>query len=168
MVSIDLFPARESQLLLLKNLWQLYSHDFADYLDDPVNEQGLFPYDYDHKRYFEKSGFWPYIARVGGRIAGFSLVSDRVMQRPGPGRYIDDFFILRQYRRQGVGRSIAFQTFDTYQGYWEVSEIGPNKPAQAFWRQVLKEYTVGRYVETSFTEQDGIEIILQRFDSASW
>lgn len=166
MISIELLPASADQRRVFENLWQLYTHDFTEYLDEQVNESGLFPFDFDFRRYWERDGFFPYLARVHGRIAGFSLVSSRIHYRSGPGRHVDEFFVLRRYRRRGIGRSLAFQTFDTYQGYWEVSEVGPNQPAQAFWRKVIGDYTDQHFEEHS-DKSGQMEIVCQSFDSSA-
>jgi len=162
MISIELTPASVKQRDVIENLWQLYTHDFTEYIDEQVNEHGLFPFDFDFRRYWEQAGFFPYLARVHGRIAGFSLVSSRIHYASGPGRHVDEFFVLRRYRGRGIGRSLAFQTFDTYQGYWEVSEIGPNLPAQAFWRKVIGDYTDHQFKE--LTDKSGsMDIVCQTF-----
>jgi len=60
---------------------------------------------------------------------------------------IGEFFILKKYRRQGVGRVVAHQVFDLFPGRWSVGQIENNCPAQAFWRKVISEYTHGDYQE---------------------
>lgn len=34
-----------------------------------------------------------------------------------------------------------------YKGNWEVFQINKNEPAQAFWRNVIKEFTGGQFTE---------------------
>jgi len=53
---------------------------------------------------------------------------------------MDEFFVLRQYRRRGVanGRRVALQSIS---GTWEVGEIPENVDAQHFWRTVIDRYT---------------------------
>lgn len=167
MTTVQLLPGTENQLPLLENLWNLYLHDFTDYLDEEVDEQGRYAFDYDMRRYFNAPGFWPYVPRVAGRIAGFALVSSRIYQRRGEGRQVDEFFILRRYRRKGIGRSVAFQMYDTYRGYWETAAIGPNVPAQHFWRRVIGDYTDGRFEEVPVRGQD-MDILVFTFDSSQW
>jgi predicted acetyltransferase len=167
MTTVQLLPAAPDQLPLLQNLWHLYIHDFTDYLDEEVDEQGHFAFDYDMRRYFQKPGFWSYVPRVTDRIAGFALVSDRIYQRRGEGRQVDEFFILRRYRRKGIGRSVAFQMYDMFRGYWETAVIGPNLPAQHFWRKVIGDYTDGRFEEVTVRPGD-MDILVFMFDSGTW
>lgn len=163
-MNIQLVAAQPNQIATLQNLWQLYSHDFTEFLPEDVDELGLYPYDFDFEDYFQKPGYWAYLARVGGNIAGFALFSDWVTLGHGKGRHMEEFFVLRRYRGKGIGRSIAFQAFETYLGYWEVSEVATNIPAIAFWRKVISDYTDGNYQETRRSGRD-TDIVLQMFDS---
>jgi predicted acetyltransferase len=172
MSNVQLIPAKRSEIGVLRHLMQLYLYDFSEYLcddeDEAIGEDGLYDPGFDLQRYWEKPGFWAYLARVEGRLAGFVLVSSRVRHRPKPGRYIDEFFVLRCYRRQGVGRALAFQTFDSFRGYWEITQIGANTSAQAFWRKVIAEYTQGRYEEFTTPAPSGPPDVWQVFDSGAW
>jgi len=60
---------------------------------------------------------------------------------------IDEFFVLRKYRRRGVGAHVARTVFDRFPGHWEVSELRENTAAQAFWRRVIGRYTGGNFRE---------------------
>ncbi|WP_238996488.1 hypothetical protein [Paenibacillus pinistramenti] len=58
-----------------------------------------------------------------------------------------EFFVLKRFRRTGVGRTAAYALFDRFPGRWYISQLKTNTPAQAFWRAVVDEYTAGRYQE---------------------
>jgi len=95
--------------------------------------------------------------RVEGRLAGFVLVmhynyftGEHAADCPW---VIAEFFVMRKYRRQGVGRAAAFQVFDRFPGRWEVAEITSNVGAQAFWRKVIGEYTGGDFAETVLDDE---------------
>jgi predicted acetyltransferase len=171
MTRIELAPAEPHQLEALSNLYQLYLHDFSVYLrDDPlgqIGEDGLYDPGFEMADFFGTPGYWPYLGRVDGRLAGFALVSGQVQHRAGPGRLIEDFFVLRCYRRGGVGRSMALQLFDTFRGYWEISQIASNEPAHAFWCKVIGEYTQGRYREF-VVAKNYYGDLWQVFDSSEW
>ncbi len=167
MPNAQLIPASQGQLETLRNLLQLYLYDFSEYLDENPDERGLFDPGFDLRRYWEQPGFWPYLARAGRNLVGFVLICDRTHHRQGPGRYVDEFFVLRRFRRQGFGRSLAYQLFDTFRGYWEVNQVGPNKPAQIFWRTVIGEYTQGRFREFT-TDEGSMQVVWQVFNSHTW
>lgn len=166
---VQLVPATLSNYNALHSLAQFYQYDFTEFLPGDVDADGEYPF-IDVRRYLTE-GHRAYLARVNGKLGGFVLVRDRPEQRDRPGRYLAEFFVMRPYRRLGVGRTLAFQTFDTYRGYWELAVVSPNTPAQAFWRKVVGQYTRGRFEE--FTTQDNeagstITIIWQAFDSRAW
>jgi predicted acetyltransferase len=165
MRSVKLIRATFKDHDILFNLAQFYQYDFTEFLPGEVDEEGNFPY--INIRYYLGSGRQAYLARVDERLAGFALVDETLPHRGGPGRYISEFFVMRGFRRQGIGRDLAVQLFDAYKGCWEIAEIGPNLPAQAFWRKVIGEYTQGRYQET-VSSDDGLQIVWQMFDSRAW
>jgi predicted acetyltransferase len=74
-----------------------------------------------------------------------------------------DFFILKKYRRQGIGQYVAYSLFDQFPGEWQVSEIAHNLPAQAFWRKIISRYRNGDFREELTEHGD----VLQIFNSAT-
>ena len=48
------------------------------------------------------------------------------------------FFVLRRYRRDGVGTEVARQIWSRYTGRWEVRVMEANKAALAFWACAIK------------------------------
>lgn len=177
MERVELVYIEPQHVGILRNLLQLYLYDFSPYFcserDGYTNERGLFEVGFDVERYAAppqpgKPRYWGYLARVEGRWAGFALISDRVDRayHTGPGHNMDEFFVLRCFRRRGIGRAMAKQVFDRHQGYWQITAIEPNKPAQAFWRAVVRAYTAGRCREFS-TEEDGERLVWQVFEADS-
>ncbi|WP_018757209.1 hypothetical protein [Paenibacillus terrigena] len=61
--------------------------------------------------------------------------------------YLAHFFILRKYRKQGLGREVARTIFNSRLGEWELYQLVRNKPAQLFWTRVINEFTNGNYEE---------------------
>lgn len=57
------------------------------------------------------------------------------------------FFVMKRYRRLGVGTRAARFIFDQFRGRWEVGQMPLNFAAQAFWRRTIAEYTQGRFFE---------------------
>ncbi|HSH79923.1 MAG TPA: hypothetical protein VLA19_15460 [Herpetosiphonaceae bacterium] len=60
---------------------------------------------------------------------------------------IAEFFVLRKWRRLGIGRRVAFDLFERFPGGWEIAEERLNAAAQAFWRSIVGEYTGGYFTE---------------------
>jgi predicted acetyltransferase len=105
----------------------------------------LYGYNYfDH--YWTEKERYPFLVRVDGHYAGFALVNDDVLM-PGNERSIAEFFVMRKYRRLGVGKRVAFNVFDRLPGKWEVRQGTENSSAIAFWRKIIDEYTGGIFQE---------------------
>ena len=145
-MNVELQPLPAEDRPVLERLTQLYLHDFTEFQPNDVDESGLFA-DSNLGRYWAEAGRWPFAIRVDGRLAGFVLVSPHSPSGQPTDHTVAEFFIMRQYRRMGVGRIAAREVFDRLPGVWEVAEIAANLPAQAFWRAVIDEYTAGDYRE---------------------
>jgi predicted acetyltransferase len=64
-----------------------------------------------------------------------------------------EFFILRRYRRQGVGARAARAVFDRFPGAWQVRQRPENAAAIAFWRRVIDRHTAGRFREVLWNDE---------------
>jgi predicted acetyltransferase/CYTH domain-containing protein len=128
--SVELVVVTEKDRSVLRRLLQLYLHDFSELLDTDVDPQGEFPYRYlDH--YWTEPGRHPFLIQVEGAWAGFALV------RACPHWDMAEFFVMRKYRRQGVGRAAAHLVFAAFPGTWEVRQLEANTGATRFWRAVI-------------------------------
>ncbi len=141
----ELVPASVEDKLIIANLLQLYLYDFSEFAGWAINEHGLYGYRYlDH--YWTEPGRYPFLVRVDGELAGFALV--RTLARGGrQENHIAEFFVMRKFRRTGVGEAAARQLFDRFPGSWSVSQLDQNVAAQRFWRRVIGCYTRGSYTE---------------------
>ncbi len=140
---------------VLENLMHLYLYEFTGYEDLDVDDQGRFVDEHLEFYWVEPERF-PFIVQVNGKYAGFVLVRD--ISAPGDAvctHAIAEFFIMRKYRRLGIGRQAAWQTFDRFPGHWVVEELRENVPAQRFWRKIIGEYTGGNFQETQRAGWDG-------------
>ncbi len=153
-VKIELTDARGSAIdrEWLTNVYPFYLHDLSEFDDQhySLNERGLWEPDYlpswledglDHPLIIEESG---------GRV-GFALVNEAPSPylRPGIRFRVSEFFILRSYRRSGIGKQAALALFNRLKGRWQLSMLPRNKAAICFWPQVINEYAKGLYQETS-------------------
>ncbi len=143
---IEIQIVRYQDKPVLRNLLELCLHDYSEFNAADVDEHGRFGYPYlDH--YWTDEGRFPLLVRVDGKLAGFVLVRRISPQDAEAVHSIAEFFILRKYRRQGIGRTVAHQVFDRFPGEWRVIEENGNYTAQAFWCKVIGEYTGGHYEE---------------------
>ena len=161
-MDITLIPAAFDDKTLMRSLMALYLYDFTEYTGDDINEHGAFEYHYLDSYWVEEDRH-PFLLLVDGKIAGFVLVRDTKDEAGAVTHHLAEFFVMRKYRRQKIGRAAARQAFDHFPGKWEVLQIPNNLPGQAFWRKVIGEYTGGNYTEK--TLEDGC--VVQFFSTHS-
>lgn len=145
----------------LQRMLELYQHELSDVWDQDVDERGEYGYDLDD--YWSRPACRAYVVRVAGRYAGFALVTPDVIL-PGGEHWMAQFFIMRKYRRHGIGAAVAMCLFDAWPGRWQVGQMPLNAPARAFWRGTIGRYAGDRYTETEIT-QGWWQGTLQQFES---
>ncbi|AWB44813.1 GNAT family N-acetyltransferase [Paenibacillus sp. CAA11] len=149
-------PVQESERKVLENLLQFYIYDFTDYLDLRVEYDGRFAN-------YPLDAFWgqepqlkhAYFIKCKGELAGFALI-EALNGHPDGDYYVTEFFVLRKFRRSGVGKAAAHELFRKYEGRWIVQQIPKNIPAQAFWRKTIEEFAPEGYVEKTREENGNI------------
>lgn len=144
-MKIELIEVKEAEKSVLRQLMELYAYDFSEFDDADVNEHGLYGYTY-FDYYWTEASRHPFFVRVNGKLAGFVLIYEYcyVVKEPGT-KSIAEFFVMRKYRRKGIGKQVAFQVFDKYPGKWEVIQHGENEPSKIFWEEVIRQYTNGSF-----------------------
>ena len=79
--------------------------------------------------------------------------------------WMGQFFVMKRYRRIGVGKQGARHIFEQHRGRWEIGQVPLNKPARSFWVKTIAEYTNGNFIQTELHDAhwDGY---LQCFDNS--
>jgi predicted acetyltransferase len=158
-MSVSIVPARMDDKSIVANLLQLYLYDFSEFAGWPINGHGRFEYPYfDH--YWIEDGRYPFLIQVDDELAGFAFVRTSAVDDV-PEHHMAEFFVLRKFRRAGVGEAAARALFDRFPGLWSVSQIEQNLAAQQFWRQVIARHTQGQFSE----QHDDRNHLVQRFIS---
>ena len=156
---VSLRPAASAERAVLQNLAQLYCYDFSEVLEMHLDESGRFP-DADLAPYWLDEWRHPFLLRVEDRLAGFALIAERSKITGKSGVFdMTEFFVLRRFRRHGVGRAAAFAAFDRFTGPWEVRQREENPGATAFWRRAIGEYTRDNYEESRWERPEWSEIV---------
>jgi len=154
-MNITIDPVPFEQKSVLRNLLELYKYDFTEFDPEDVNEHGLYEYKYlDH--YWTEEGRHAFFVRADGKLAGFALVRQLGEAEEGMAIYaMAEYFIMRKYRRSGLGKTFAFRLFDQFRGVWRVAQIEDNMPARHFWSNIIAEYTGGQFEELREPHWDG-------------
>lgn len=152
-LQVEVVPVAGGEASVLRHLVDLYVYDFSELLGLDVGEDGRFAFR-ELSPYFSEAGRHPFFVRAGGKLAGFALVDGRSRVTGTDGTHdMTEFFILRRYRRQGVGERAARAVFDRFPGTWEVRQRPENLPAIAFWRRVIDRHTAGRFREVLWDDE---------------
>lgn len=141
-VRTQVVPAGRSDRAVIQRLLELYRHDFSEFDGSDVDEHGEFGYAY-LDRYWVEQERHPFLFKVDDKWAGFALV------RSGPPVDMAEFFVLRKFRRCGIGREAARILFESFPGPWRVRQQRSNPGATAFWRKAIPF----RYVERMTDEE---------------
>ena len=151
---IELIQVAASEKSSLRQLMQLYLYDFSEYDLEDVNKHGYYDYPYlDH--YWTEAGRHPFFIKVDNQLAGFVLVRKLpAIQEAADVMAIAEFFVMRKYRRLGVGKIAALMVFDKFPGRWEVNQQGTNEPSKRFWENVIAEYSQTGYEILPVKEDD--------------
>jgi predicted acetyltransferase len=141
-VTVSVVPAAPETRDTLVRLVQLYLHDLSAVEGWDVDETGSFGEELlrgcwtDARRH-------PFVIRADARVAGFALV-DRGSHLTGDPTVYDmaEFFILRRWRRCGVGRVAVRHLTQLFAGEWEIRPFHGYGPAMSFWSTVCTELAV--------------------------
>ena len=149
---VVLEPAAPRDAAVLSNLLELYSHDLSDVFALEPGADGRFGYQKLPLYWTEPESRFPFLIRVGTRLAGFALVTRGSPASDDPYDFdIAEFFVLRRHRRSGVGRQAAFLLWNRFAARWIVRVSEGNPEALRFWANVIAEYTGGGAVETTLS-----------------
>jgi predicted acetyltransferase len=141
--SLELIPAAPEDESTIGNLLELCAHDFSEFHQVELDANGRFGYN-RLPLYWIEPGRYPFLIKVDGRLAGLVLIKrgseisdDQAVWDVG------EFFVVRAYRRRGIGMNIAHNLWKSFPGRWEVRVMQSNCAALKFWQHAIATYTGG-------------------------
>lgn len=150
-MTIELKIISLTQRQILENLFNYYIYDLSDLFNATLGEGGI--YRYNHKQidiYWQAPDHFPYFIYNEDSIAGFALIR---RYPPMPAHFdVEQFFVLKQHRRQGVAKRAIKRIFTQHPGIWITRVMPNNLPAVSFWETVIKEQTENNYEKTEKLE----------------
>jgi predicted acetyltransferase len=143
-VSLDVATSADSALL--GNLLELYAHELSDVFPDLVlGPDGRFGYPQLPLYWSESGRRFAFVIRADGQVAGFVLVTRGSPATEDPEVFdVSEFFVLRRYRRVGVGRWAAQLLWHRLPGRWTVRVAEGNGGGRSFWASLLALAAAGR------------------------
>jgi len=149
--SVEIRVAQGEEAPTLENMLSLYLHDLSPFTGATIGRNGRYAYPY-LDRYWTTEGAAegrvPFLITVDGELGGFTLKGGRSrLDQPAPVNEVSEFFVVRKWRGQGMGRIAAQALFDRFPGTWEVAQLRANVRARTFWLGVIGDYTDHQYSE---------------------
>lgn len=146
---------------ILKNIYQLYLHDLSSYNQEDLDHNGLYDVGF-LDLFWEKEGLFPFFINIKDNVIGFILVqTGRFAPSTGEDYYISEFFILRKYRRKGIGKAAISKLFSLFPGTYLLGQMPTNMPAIQFWKSLFKSLDI-EFQE--FIKEDMGPLLYQRFE----
>jgi predicted acetyltransferase len=162
--NIEVLAATSDQQPIVANLLELYSHDFGDFHDLELDQDGRFGYP-DLPLYWSEPNRHPLLAWVDGKLAGFILIRQGSAISGDPTIWdMAEFFVIRRYRRLGIGTRLAHEIWRRFPGLWEVRVMEANHAACIFWGKAIAAF-VGHAIQYSSFGKSGEPRRLYSFES---
>ncbi len=161
---IELLAAAKQDEPVLANLIELYAHDFSEFYGVELGPDGRFGYK-SLPLYWSEPGRYSFLVKIDGKLAGFVLVK-KGSEVSGNANVWDiaEFFVVRAYRRRGVGTRIAHEVWKRFPETWEVRVLQANVAALNFWTHAIGGFT-GEVILPVRVEHDGEHWMLFSFTS---
>ena len=162
---VELVPAARDQAPIVANLLQLYAHDFSEFHEVDLAEDGRFVYT-ELPLYWSDPDRHPFLIKVEDKLAGFVLVK-RASDLSGNKKVWDmtEFFVTRGYRRRGIGTQIAHDLWRQFPGTWEVRVMQSNVAGHKFWVRAIANFT-GKAIHPARIKKGGEPWSVFTFESS--
>ena len=161
---VEVVPAGLEQQSVLANLLELYAHDFSEFHPLRLGADGRFGYQ-QLSAYWSQPDHYPFLVKVDGNLAGLTLIkrSESAIQS-GAIWDVAEFFIVRAYRRRGIGAAVAHEVWKKFRGRWEVRVMESNRTGSDFWSRAVASFSAVP-IEPVVIERDGLYWRVFAFES---
>lgn len=168
-MQVEVIKATIEQKPVLANLLELYAYDFTEFRDFDIGDDGFYGYERLPLYWTEPTRF-PYLIYVDKKIAGFILVQKGSPISDDTTVWdISEFFVMKKYKRHGVGTAAALKIWEQFKGPWQVRVLVDNHIACSFWLRAIKNFTAVTPTKTEATikEEDWIIYAFESKDRSS-
>jgi predicted acetyltransferase len=148
-MSLECRLAKPEDFAAIGRMLELYQYELSDIWNQDLDSHGKFGYDTSKHQLAER--FFAHVLLVNQHYAGFALVAPALVTQQ-EGYWMEQFFVLKKYRKAGNGLALARHVFQCYPGAWEVGQMPGNVAARQFWRSVVTTVTQGHFSEVEVTE----------------
>ena len=132
---------------LVYNLLQFALYDGSQYIENKIDDEGVFQYKY-FENYFKDNDRYAYLIEYQGEVVGFTFIN-KYLKIFSEGYSIAEFLILPNYRRLHIGSEVCNIIFSKFKGNFEIEPIPNSETAYKFWKKVISNYTNDNYKENN-------------------
>ncbi|WP_137935706.1 GNAT family N-acetyltransferase [Chitinivorax sp. B] len=155
MTKIDLIHTDINEKNIIRNLYQFYSYDSSDWESFDLESNGLFYMDDNYfAHYWELEGWSANLIKVNDEIAGFLLIEHNTL--PGlDAPEFADLFLMKKYRRQGIGQQIVEGVMLGTAHPWVVNVFVDDTQAMDFWNAMFNRlpfHSVRTFIDPDRTD----------------
>jgi predicted acetyltransferase len=129
---------------ILYNLLQFALYDGSKYIENKINNNAVFEYKWFDSYFTDENRYAYFIKDNSENLIGFAMLNQNMKILPD-GYSVAEFLILPSYRRNHIGKKVAFELFSKFKGNWEVEPIENSEEAYNFWKNVISDYTNNNY-----------------------
>jgi predicted acetyltransferase len=164
--SIEIIPVQVEQQTVLANLMELYIHDFSEFYPIEIGADGRYGYP-RLPLYWSDPDRHPFFVLADTKLAGFAMVHQASAHLSAESVWdMAEFFVLRSYRKLGIGKEAARQVFQRFPGPWQVRVMQSNLPAQRFWSNAIATFA-GKAIQSVLFKQGDEDWERFSFESGS-
>ena len=118
-VYLSLVKKEEKDILYRLLQYSLFEESESDL--NEMNEDAIFEYKY-FDAYFTDDERYAYFIREkeSDKLLGFAMIN-QYTQKFENGHSIAEYLVIPKYRRNKIGKNVAFEIFNKFQGNWEIS-----------------------------------------------
>lgn len=143
---VEICEATEAHRTVCENLSRYYTYDISEFASDledyRCQEDGNYHECISHLWPFARREF--FLLRAGGEWAGYACVSreDNVHFAQFE---LTEFFVVRKFRKQGLGKRFISELLERHPGAWEVAVWPANEIAKEFWEHTIPQIASGTF-----------------------
>jgi len=147
-------PVTETNSHLYHNLVQSYEAEFSPITGKKPNASGLFELD----THLGESTLG-FLLMIDNAPAGITAIHSNVAQA----YEVCEFYVLPNFRKNGVGMQFAHALWKNYPGDWEIKQIQGAEYATAFWRKTIESFSETEYTEECYDDPYWGTVTRQKF-----
>lgn len=137
---ITIIDAKPQQEELYRNLVNLQFHDLSEFRNNfDILEDGRFVWNFPGCFAPDNQYHHPLLILFENKIVGFLIFSDFKGKHQEVDFQLVEMFVLKMYRRKGIGKNAIEMIFDKYKGKYHLDVAENNIPALKFWKKYYQK-----------------------------